>query len=695
MGLTKVVIIGGGFAAVRCAKTLRKKLKAKECRIVIYSRENHMVFHPLLADVASGSINPDSAAATLRQMLPEVECRTENIERVDISASRVEYLNEKGESERTNFDHVVIACGAESNLGIIPGMSDRGFPFKTMADAIALRAHIVDQMEKAEATSDLLRRRFLLSFVIIGGGFSGVEIAGEINELVRGSVRFYRNFDEEDIRVTLIHNLDQILPEVSPSLRVFAWKKMQRAGINILLKTSAVVITPEGVGLEDGRLIQGATIVCTIGTAPSLIVQHLDVPKKNGRLVTQTDMRVSGLQNIWAIGDCAYIINAFDDKPSPTTAQFAERQGRQAAENIVRALRSEPTRPFYFKPLGQLCSIGGHRAVAEMFGFRISGILAWFIWRSVYLLKLPSWSRRTKVAFDWSWDLLFARDLGTLRTDKNQMIARAHYRPGDFIYLQGDAANHFYVVEEGEVELFDSAGTPGGETSFTVMGPGGFFGDAALFHNQPYKWSSRARTDVRVAAIKRSVFSQLTGALAPLRESIIDSLKQQLAGRWLNLPASKEALRNEPLSSFLESAPMATLRPESTLEQAVALLTGNDLGFLAVVDDQQLLVGVLNRLDLTRAIELLASIAAEGRDQVRKMRLLEFVPAKPVAVSLDDSSFLAASLMLQNRLTWIPVVKSKTDLHLKGYVRGERMSSWLVHKLESQTPARSQAASRG
>jgi signal-transduction protein with cAMP-binding, CBS, and nucleotidyltransferase domain len=299
------------------------------------------------------------------------------------------------------------------------------------------------------------------------------------------------------------------------------------------------------------------------------------------------------------------------------------------------------------------------------------------------------------VAFDWSWDLLFARDLGTLRTDKDQMIARAHYRPGDFIYLQGEAANHFFVVEEGEVELLDTAETPGGETSFTVMGPGGFFGDAALFQNQPYRWSSRARTDVRVAAIKRSVFSRLTGALAPLRESIIDSLKQQVAGRWLNLPASKEALNNEPLSSFLESAPMSTLKPESTLEQAVALLTGNDLEFLVIVDDHQQLVGVLNRLDLTRAIELLASLAVEGREQVRKMQLQEFVSAKPIAVSLDDSSFLAASLMLQNRFSWIPVVKSKTDLHLKGYVRAERMSTWLVKKLEGQTLARSQAASQG
>jgi NADH dehydrogenase len=694
MGRTRIVIIGGGFAAVRCARTLRKKLKSKDCRIAIYSRENHMVFHPLLADVASGSIHADSAAATLRQMLPGVECKTETVERVDISGKRIEYLNEQGEPEWTNYDQVVIACGAESNLGIIPGMSDQAFPFKTMEDAIALRAHIVDQMEKAEATSDPLRRKFHLSFVIIGGGFSGVEVAGEINDLVRDSARFYRNFTEQDINVTLVHNLDQILPEVSSNLRLFAWKKMQRAGINILLKTSAVVVTPEGVGLVDGRLIQGATILCTIGTAPSLIVQRLDVPKQFGRLVTDADMRVAGLQNMWAVGDCAYIINAFDNKPSPTTAQFAERQGRQAAENIVRTILGESTRPFYFRPLGQLCSIGGHRAVAEMFGFRISGITAWFVWRSIYLLKLPTWSRRIRVALDWSWDLLFPRDLGTLQTHKTENLTRANYRPGDFIYRQGDASNYFYVVEQGEVELLRNKEGGADEVSFAVLGPGDFFGDAALFQKEPYKWSSRARTDVRVAAIRGNVLSRLTGALAPFRESITDSLQRQSAARWLNFPASKKALSEEPLSSFVESLPLETLKPESTLEQAITFLISHDLGFSIILDDQQRLFGVLNRTELTRAIEMLASVPAEGRHEIRNLQLREFVSSKPVAVSSDDSSFLAASTMFQNRLNWLPVVKSKSDLHLKGFVRAERMSSWLAQKLEGQTLARTQAATR-
>src|SRR5580658_8686831 len=286
MARTKVVIIGGGFAAVQCARTLTKRLPREECQIVVYSRENHMVFHPLLADVAGASIHPDSAATTIRQMLPGVECSTETVERIDIVGGRIEFQNDREQLELTNYDHLVIACGAESNLGIIPGMSDHAFPFKTMRDAVALRSHIIDELEKAEACSDPERRKFHLSFVIIGGGFSGVELAGEINDLIRDSASFYRNFTESDISMTLVHNQDQILPEVGTALRDFALKKMQPAGIKVLLKTSAVAATPEGVGLQDGSLIRAATVVCTIGTTSSPIVQLLvDVKKERGRVV--------------------------------------------------------------------------------------------------------------------------------------------------------------------------------------------------------------------------------------------------------------------------------------------------------------------------------------------------------------------------------------------------------------------------
>src|SRR5215475_14257267 len=248
----RVVIVGGGFAAVQFAKTLRRKLSASECDILLFSRENHMVFHPLLADVAGASINADAAAAPLRQMLPGVECRTERVHRIDLHSSEIVFDDGTGALSRLHYDHVVIASGAESNLGIIPGMTDHAFGFKVMRDAIDLRQHIVHQMEHAEATTDAERRRWHLSFIIVGAGFSGVEVGGEINELVRSSTRFYRNFREEDISVTLVHSQNRILPEVAPSLAEFARKKMEKAGIAVLMNERAVAATHEGVELKSG-----------------------------------------------------------------------------------------------------------------------------------------------------------------------------------------------------------------------------------------------------------------------------------------------------------------------------------------------------------------------------------------------------------------------------------------------------------
>ena len=271
----RVVIVGGGFAAVKFAETLRKKMRASECEIVMFSRENHMVFHPLLADVAGASVNADGAAAPLRQMLPGVACRTERVQRILLESSQIEYDDGTGALVSIKYDHLVVACGAESNLGIIPGMNDHAFAFKVMRDAIELRQHVVRQMELAEACNDPERRRSLLSFIVVGAGFSGVEVAGELNELVRSSTRFYRNFRKEDVLVTLVHSQAQILPEVAPSLREFARKKMEKNGVTMLLNTRAVAATHEGIELKDGKMLRCSTIVCTIGTAISPLVQHL------------------------------------------------------------------------------------------------------------------------------------------------------------------------------------------------------------------------------------------------------------------------------------------------------------------------------------------------------------------------------------------------------------------------------------
>ena len=515
--LTRIIVIGGGFAGVRCARTLRKRLTLEACEIVLFDRENSMAYYPLLAEVAGATIGPDSVATPLRQLLPHVRCRNEEVRRIDHVASEVEYEGYDGRLRRMRFDHAVIACGSSVNLNLVPGMSDHTFPLKSVGDAMALRFHVMEQLEKAEVCDDPERRRWYLSFVIVGGGFSGVEVAGELNDLVRASTRFYSNFTAHDVTVTLVHARDQILPEVSPTLREFARKEMEQAGIQMLLNTRVVLATAEGVGLVDGRMIAGATIVCTIGTIPAQLVQWLDTPKEKDRLITDPDMRVRGIPNVWAVGDCAVITNAYDGRLAPTTGQFAERQGRQVAKNILRVLQGQPTRPFSYKSLGTLCGIGERNAVAEILGVRLSGFPAWWLWRTVYLLKCPSWSRRVKLAFDWTWELLFPRDLGHARTNQTEKVTRAHYRPGDSIFLQGDLGANFYVIDRGEVEILRRDDTDKPNLIVDVLGPGEFFGEVALLDNQPRGVTAKARTSVDVLVMGKDMFSRMSGSLAPFR----------------------------------------------------------------------------------------------------------------------------------------------------------------------------------
>jgi len=689
----RVIIVGGGFAAVQFAKTLRKQLRSSDCEILLFNRENHMVFHPLLADVAGASINADAAAAPLRQMLPGVGCRTERVERIDLVSSEIEFADGNGAVNRLQYDHVVIACGAESNLGIIPGMTEHAFAFKVMRDAIDLRQHVVRQMENAEAATDAERRRWHLSFVIVGAGFSGVEVAGEVNELVRSSTRFYRNFQKEDVTVTLVHSQDQILPEVAPTLREFVRKKMEKAGVTILLNTRAVAATHEGIELNNGRMLPGATIVCTIGTAISPLVQHLDVAKERGRIRTTPDMRIEGHTNAWAIGDCANIINAVDGKPSAPTGQFAERQGRQAALNLVRILKGESTRPFSFKALGQLCSIGGYQAVAEMFGVHISGFIAWFLWRGVYLLKLPTWSRRIKVALDWAWDVVFPRDLSFLNTDEAQHLMHAFYRPGDFIHRLGEPARVFSVIEEGEVEILQAEEANQEAKVVAVMGKGDFFGEGALLGNRPHETSVRARTAVRLGQVGSALFSQIVGSFAPFRQLLANAVTHRSGDFWRRLPLAKSLLDGEPLASFVDPPPAERLSKETSLVDAIKVLNESATGELLILDDKQHLWGTLDRNDLYQIIARIAVIPTNTRGDIRRCKLSELLPGNPVYVAQEDSILVASSTMLDHGISWMPVVQSKNDLRLVGLLRGERIGARMIQKIERAETDLAKAAS--
>ncbi len=674
MARKQILIIGGGFAGVKCAKTLRGQLARREADVVLFNCENYMVFQPLLAEVVGASISPEPVAVPLRQMLPGVYCRTEDISHIDVNNNYVEFIGDRGVKGMMYYDHLVIACGSDVNLGLIPGMADHAFPLKTIGDAVALRYHVLQQMENAEIADNVDLRRWYLSFVIVGGGFSGVEVAGEINDLVRDTYRYYRNIPKEEIKVTLVHSRDQILPEVTSDLRDFARIKMEQAGIKILLNKRAKFVTADGVGLDDGSIMEGATIVCTVGTAPSPMIEKLDIPKDKGRIITDPDMRVKGCQNMWAIGDCAFIVNDYDKMPSPTTGQFAERQGRQAANNIISVLKGQETKPFRFKLLGQLCAIGGHNAVAEFLGFHISGFMAWFLWRSVYLFKLPTLSHQLKVGFDWAWEIFYSRDLAHPKGDQTERISKAHLQPGDYVFKEGDPSNNFYIIESGEVEVVRKSPEDGTEMIIAILGTGDFFGEMALLENRNRKSSVRARTNVELTVMGKKVFQQISGTLAPFREFVADAVRRRSSDIWQRIPAAFAILQAQPLSTFIKPLSV-TLSPDNTFQDAVRNLCADDMDFCCVVDDGNKLRGIVTRTDIFRAVD--AGVRP-------KASVHEFMNQTPVCVTMNDSSTVVAGTMRERSIKWVPVVDDLSNLHVEGYVRRDSMIGYVLEKLSAR-----------
>ncbi|HEV2394987.1 MAG TPA: FAD-dependent oxidoreductase [Verrucomicrobiae bacterium] len=674
MDKKRIVIIGGGFGGVKCAGSLCRELPPGAADVVLFDRQNHLVFSPLLAEVVGSSIEPLDVIVPLRQLLPRVFCRTEEARSISLATSEVEYLGEDGQLTRMGYDHLVIACGNITNLNVVPGMADHSIPLKTVGDAANLRAHLMEQMEQAEVSRDPARRAWHLTVLVVGGGYSGVEAAGEINDLLRDSSRYFRTWQKSDVKVILIHSRDQILPEISPSLREFARKKMEQAGVQMVLDARVTSATPEGVGLQDGRFLRGGTIVCTIGSSPAPVVAGLDVAKEKGRLVTELDMRLKGRQNIWAIGDCAWIINSHNGEPSPTTGQFAERQGRQCAQNIACTLRGRPTRHFSFKQLGELCSIGGHSAVADLFGMHLSGFLAWFVWRGVYLFKLPTFGRRLQVGFDWAFLLVFPRDLAYVRTEQTERVSHAHYDPGEFIIRKGEAPTHFYVLEKGEVEVVRSQDGQAGEV-IAVLGSGSFFGERALLGNRPRVMSVRARSPVDVLVMGKNVFTQFSEALTPLRDALAQTLNRRTLDVWKDQPQVHELLKQTPVRHLMEPVPQPLLKPSDTMRDAGHAFVEHPHEFFFVSSDNQTLDGVVTITDLLRC---------HANNGTPDTPVSEFMTKNPVTIASDDHCAVAGNVIREYRLKTLPVVEHKESRKLAGCLRVRRLMAYVF----KQTAAR-------
>ncbi len=436
-----IVVIGGGFAGTQLVQRLERKL-SDDWQVVLISEENYTTFNPMLAEVVGASVLPSHVIAPIRRMLRKTRFISARVTDVNTQDKTV-YFEGEDQHSQIHYEHLVLAFGSRANTDILPGMAEHAMPFKLLGDALNLRNRVIEQMEKAELEEDPEVRKWLGHFVIVGAGFSGVEVAGAIQDFIHASHKHYPRLHDEDLTVTMVHRADLPLQEMSSKLGLHALDQMPLKGIRMWMDTGVETVDEQGVLTDSNGRLEAATVVCTIGTKPNPLVEKMNIPNERGRILVDSDMSVVEHANLWAIGDCALLVNAYDKKHAPPTAQFAIREGRQLADNICRAVTGEPTQAFNYQSKGSMATIGHLNGVAELPGGRaISGFPAWLMWRGFYLSLMPTFAKKTRIFFEWTWSMLFSPDIINLRFTTTDTVDNSRKHRSSQIHSSQELPEH-------------------------------------------------------------------------------------------------------------------------------------------------------------------------------------------------------------------------------------------------------------
>jgi NADH:quinone reductase (non-electrogenic) len=439
----RIVILGGGFAGVSTAQELTRQLRrqgrlvdaarpqgtddpvANGVSVTLISRDNYFVFQPLLADIISGAIETTHVVVPLRRMLKGVEVEVGYIEDIDPVGRQVAVRRrQSGEPFTVAYDALVIALGSVTDFRAVDGMAEHALGVRTLGDAFYLRNRALSMLEEAASEAAPDRQKTLLTFVVVGGGSTGVEVAAELESLLRTARGTFSALPPTE--VILVHSRAFVLQEFGDRLGHYATRKLRDAGVRTLLGRRLVRVEADRVKLDDGSVIPTATVVSTVGNAPHPVVARLAASTDAGGWIRpDATFAVPGLDHVWALGDCASILDQKTGRPMPATAQHAVREGPHAARNILAVLDREAPKPFDYGQQGMLVSLGRFRGVGEIRGIKVAGFAAWFLWRSYYLLRLPSLERRLRVAVDWTLELFVPHDVVEIN------MRRTRTRPGE------------------------------------------------------------------------------------------------------------------------------------------------------------------------------------------------------------------------------------------------------------------------
>jgi NADH dehydrogenase len=414
----RVLILGGGFGGMYAALEFERALaRGADLDVTLVNRDNFFLFTPMLHEVAASDLDITNIVSPIRKLLRLVTFFHGDIEAIDLVHKRVGLSH--GHEEHCHslpYDHLVLALGSTTNFFNIPGLANRALTMKSLDDAIFLRNRLIANLEEADFECAVPLRAPLLNFVVAGGGFAGVETIAAMNDFLREAVRFFPHLREDMLRIILVNSGKVILPELGEKLGTYAQRRLTEQKVEIHSNCKVIAVTDRDVTLSDGTTVTTNTLVWTAGTSPNSLLDTLPCPKARGRVLVNEYLEVPEWPGVWALGDCARVPDRNTGESHPPTAQHALREGKVAAKNILATIRGDQKKPFLYTTMGLLAPIGKRTGVANILGVNFSGFIAWWLWRTIYLLKLPRFEKKVLVALDWTLDVLFSKDLVQFRT---------------------------------------------------------------------------------------------------------------------------------------------------------------------------------------------------------------------------------------------------------------------------------------
>ena len=529
----KVLVIGGGFGGVFAAKALERQGRDK-LEVELVNANNYFVFQPLLPEVAAASIHSADAVVPIRQLLRRLQVRQAEVMGIDFAKKTVTVVQgARRVPVDLAYDELVIALGTGVDLKRFPGLPEHALTMKDLADAHRLRTHVIGCLEAADVTDDPAVKRQLLTFVVVGAGFSGVETVAETRELVSRALKYYPNIRPREVRFYLIEYAKRILPTFPADLAEYATRRLRMNGIEVMTGIGTRSATGTAVELTDGRKIPTSTIVATIGNGPHRLVEALGLDLNWGRIKTDRFMRVPGLDGVWALGDAALIplIDMPGEDPAdyaPQTAQFAVREGRQLAGNIVAKMSGKDLKPFAYTSKGSLASLGMSKAVADVYGVKLSGTLAWLLWRGFYLSFLPGFAAKLRVGVTWLLNSVMPPNIVQIQSTP-PATRYIHYRKGDKVFEPGMLIDGFYTVIKGSFRLtIDNPET--GEHFEKAFGPGEHFGERVLVRSALRTGLVVALEDGIILFIAQKDFTRFARAFPVLENYFREYIERTFGG---------------------------------------------------------------------------------------------------------------------------------------------------------------------